>query len=203
MRALAVALAALLVVAAIVAASSNIISDGTITAAGDITSGDDMIVPDDLSVGGTATFDHYSCAYIVQDMVTMWDLEAGTGKADGDTFFLVTTRPFWVAPVAGTIESIYMLMEAEGSGWDSLVVDVYAGDSADSAVCGKTPKLTPAAGALSTTLKTGRNATMNGTISATVEAGEVFQLHVETFGSKGDEPVGLKVLMRLRPDYGN
>ena len=44
---------------------------------------------------------------------------------------------------------------------------------------------------------------MNGTISATVTQGEVFQVHAEVAGNLADAPHGLKMFMRFRPDYGN
>jgi len=183
-------------------AQSGLSVPGDLSVTDDITVGDDLTVGDDSTVSGTSTMNKHSSSYLPQRYVIAFDESSWTNKAYPDTFVGMPMRTLIYAPTDGLIVDIYFAVETAGTGWDSLPLDIRAGDSADSTVLTGLPQMTPAAGDKSNTLLEGRAAVMGSTI-AYVDAGEHIRIWGLLYGSSADPPTGLKAWVVFQPDYGN
>jgi len=175
---------------------------------GDVDIGDDLDVTDDVQVDGdsncdgTTTLKNHSSSYLPQRFVIPFDESAWTNKAYPDTFVGMTARTLIYAPMDGTVIDFYFAVETAGTGWDSLLLDIKAGASADSTVLDTLPMITPAVGDKSNTLTEGRRAATKAGIRD-VAAGEHIRIWGKLYGSSADPPTGLKAWLVFQPDYGN
>lgn len=175
---------------------------GDLAVTDDITVGDDLSVGDDSDVSGTSTMNKHSSSYLPQRVLVQFSESAYGGKAFPDTVCGMPKRLFCIAPCDGLLFDFYFGMEDNGSGWDSLKVDVFAGVGCDTSMLTTLPMLTPAAGAKASTATTGRAAVMSSTMR-NVDAGERMEVWAMTYGTCTDGPTGLMVFGWFQPDYGN
>lgn len=175
---------------------------------------DDMDIGDDLTVAdhsefdgttntdGVATLSHHSSSFLPQRYIVQFDESSWTNKAYPDTFTGMPMRTLIYAPTDGLVYDVYFAVETAGSGWDSLLIDLFAGTSADSTMLTTLPQITPAVGDKSNTLTEGRQAVMSSTMRQ-VDAGEHIRIWGRVYGSHADPPTGLKAWIVFQPDYGN
>ena len=175
---------------------------GDLVIGDDATVGDDLQVGDDSNVDGTSTMNKHSSSYLPQRTLIMFNESAYGGKAFPDTVCGMPKRLYFYAPCDGLLYDLYFGMEDNGSGWDSLTVDVFAGVGCDTSMLDVLPMLTPAAGAKSNTETSGRAATMDATMR-NLDAGERVEVWAMTYGTCTDGPTGLMVFGWFQPDYGN
>jgi len=182
--------------------ASNLVVPGDATIGDDLTVTDDVSVGDDMIATGVVGGATEAITEVRQCILYEWSESSHFGKAYPDTFAKIGKVAWFAPPVAGTIFDITMFMDDAGSGWDSLTIDVLAGDSGDSSVfvAYKYPLLEPGDGDKANTEVDGRSAELNGTIS-NIAAGETVFLEGETNGNKSDCPAGLKVWLWFQPDY--
>ena len=175
---------------------------GDITVGDDATVGDDLQVGDDSNVDGTSTMNKHSSSYLPQRTLVQFSEAASTGKAFPDTIVGMAKRLYFYAPCDGLLYDLYFGMEDNGSGWDSLLVDAFAGVGCDTSMLTTLPMLIPGDGDKSNTSVDGRAAVMSGTMR-NVDAGERVELWAKLYGSAADPPDGLTVWGWFQPDYGN
>ena len=192
-------LAALCVVAS---GQTGLSIPGDLTVGDDATVGDDLQVGDDSNVDGTSTTNKHSSSYLPQRTLIQFSESAYGGKAFPDTMCGMPKRLFYIAPCDGLLYDLYFGMEGNGSGWDSLTVDVFAGVGCDTSMLTTLPMLTPAAGSKASSATSGRAAVMDATMR-NVDAGERVEIWAMTYGTCTDGPTGLMVFGWFQPDYGN
>ena len=205
MRTLSKALIPVLMLVALcglVFAQTGLSVPGDITVGDDATIGDDLQVGDDSNVDGTSTMNKHSSSYLPQRTLIGFSESAYGGKAFPDTMCGMPKRLFCIAPCDGLLYSFYFGMEDNGSGWDSLTVDVFAGVGCDTSMLTTLPMLTPAAGSKASSATSGRAAVMDATMR-NVDAGERMEVWAMTYGTCTDGPTGLMVFGWFQPDYGN
>lgn len=183
-------------------AQSGLSVPGDLGVTDDITIGDDLTVGDDATMSGTTSLNHHSSSYLPQRTLIMFNEALSTGKAFPDTICGMASRLFFYAPCDGLLYDVYFGVEAIGSGWDSLLVDVFAGVSTDTSVFTVLPQMTPAAGTEAETGTSGRAAQMSATMRE-LDAGERVEVWALIYGSCADGPTGLTVYGWFQPDYGN
>jgi len=204
MRTLFLALIPVLILVALVAvapAQTGLVVPGNVDVGEDLEVTDDLEVGDDSNVTGTTTMNHHSSSYLPQRVLIQFSEAASTNKAFPDTIVGMPSRLFFYAPCAGLLYNVYFGIESNGSGWDSLLVDAFAGVGADTSVLDVLPKLTLAEGERTTTLVT-RDATMDATMRV-LAAGERVEVWAKLYGSSADPPDGLTIWGWFQPNYGN
>ena len=183
-------------------AQSGLSIPGDLAVTDDATIGDDLSVGDDSDVSGTSTMNKHSSSYLPQRTLVIFSESSYGGKAFPDTVCGMPKRLFYIAPCDGLLFDFYFGMEDNGSGWDSLKVDVFAGVGADTSMLTTLPMLIPADGPEAETKTAGRAAVMSTTMR-NVDAGERIEVWAMTYGTCTDGPTGLMVFGWFQPDYGN
>ena len=175
---------------------------------GDTDLGDDLSVAEHAEFNGTtntdgvATLSHHSSSFLPQRYVIEFDESVQTNKTYPDTFTGMAARTCFCPQTDGLVYNVSFWIESAGSGYDSLLIDLLSGTSADSSMMTTLPKITPAVGDKSNTLTEGRQAVMSSTMRQ-VDAGELIRIWGRVYGSHADPPTGLKVSITFQPDYGN
>ena len=204
MRTLFQALIPVLILVALVAVAvgqTGIVVPGNADIGGDLGVTDDLEVGDDSNTAGTTTMNNHSSSYLPQRALIKFSEAAETNKSFPDTIVGMAKRLFFYAPCDGLLYSVYFGIESNGSGWDSLLVNTFAGVGADTSMMTALPKLTIAEGERTTTLVT-RDAVMDATMRV-LDAGERVEVWAKLYGSAADPPDGLTVWGWFQPDYGN
>lgn len=183
-------------------AQSGLSIPGDLAVTDDATVGDNLDVDGDSNVDGTSTMSHHSSSYLPQRTLIVFSEAAYGGKAFPDTVCGMPKRLFFIAPCDGLLYDMFFGVEAIGSGWDSLLVDVFAGAGADTSMLDTLPMLIPGDGTESSSKIDGRAAVMDAAMR-NVDAGERIEVWAMTYGTCTDGPTGLTVYGWFQPDYGN
>ena len=183
-------------------AQSGLSVPGDLQVGDDATIGDNLQTDGDSNVDGTSTMNKHSSSYLPQRVLIKFSESAYGAKAFPDTVCGMPKRLFCIAPTDGLLHSFYFGMEDNGSGWDSLKVDVFAGVGADTSMLDVLPMLIPADGSKANSATSGRAAVMDATFR-NVDAGERMEVWAMTYGNCADGPTGLMVFGWFQPDYGN